>query len=83
MSALGFDFLIEHAYPHANDLILHFERMGEGRAAASNRLCVEIWGRGKESREHTLLASWVYDTPRYQVVGLILSVGDPLCLVEW
>ncbi|CAN0002171.1 unnamed protein product [Ectocarpus sp. 6 AP-2014] len=28
MSALGFDFLIEHAYPHANDLILHFQRMG-------------------------------------------------------
>ncbi|CAM9570507.1 unnamed protein product [Ectocarpus sp. 13 AM-2016] len=27
MSALGFDFLIEHAYPHANDLILHFQRM--------------------------------------------------------
>ncbi|CAB1096756.1 unnamed protein product [Ectocarpus sp. CCAP 1310/34] len=57
MSALGFDFLIEHAYPHANDLILHFQRMGEGRATASSMMCVEISGRGKRAREHALLLS--------------------------
>ncbi|CAM9634150.1 unnamed protein product [Ectocarpus sp. 4 AP-2014] len=43
MSALGFDFLIEHAYPHANDLILYFRRMGwvreDMRALISKGCC--------------------------------------------
>ncbi|CAM9795839.1 unnamed protein product [Ectocarpus fasciculatus] len=45
MSALGFDFLIEHAYPHATDLILHLRGMGwvpERKVALISKGCCHL-----------------------------------------
>ncbi|CAM9741693.1 unnamed protein product [Ectocarpus fasciculatus] len=45
MSALGFDFLIEHAYPHATDLIQYLRRMGwvpEHKVALISKACCHL-----------------------------------------
>lgn len=50
MSALGFDFLIEHAHPHATDLVKHLHGMGEGRVSTST-VCTFCRDLGQRERD--------------------------------
>lgn len=46
VNALGFDFMIEHPFSHANDLGTYLREEGEARGCQERKLCVLCSGPG-------------------------------------
>lgn len=46
VNALGFDFMIEHPFGHASDLLAYLSEEGEARGCQERKLCVLCSGPG-------------------------------------
>lgn len=46
VNALGFDFMIEHPFGHASDLLAYLGEEGEARGCQERKLCVRRSGLG-------------------------------------